>query len=50
MVPVWYQNKEYDKIESYIRNEALKFKDAYKLLKSEIPKIKLPHEYFSGSA
>jgi len=36
----WYENKEYDKITAYIKDEAKNFLEKYQILKNEIPKIK----------
>lgn len=40
----WYNNKEYEKIVSYVNQEAKDFTDTYMTLKREIPKIRLPKE------
>jgi len=36
----WYYNKQYDKIEEYIQDEAKNFVNMYKIAKKELPKIK----------
>ena len=43
-VPGWFRDKEYEKIEDYVKREAKNFIETYQVLKKEIPKIKLPHE------
>ena len=40
----WFRNGEYDKIESYIKREAENFIAAYRVLKTAIPRIRLPAE------
>ncbi|MEM5812727.1 MAG: hypothetical protein QXN71_01850 [Candidatus Aenigmatarchaeota archaeon] len=39
-VPIWYHNKEYEKIEEYIRNEAREFIEFYKKLKETLPQFR----------
>lgn len=39
-IPIWYADKQYDKILDYIRKETAAFLDFYALLKLEIPKIR----------
>ena len=43
-VPEWYKQRDYQRIEDYIRREAKNFIDAYVVLKEELPKILLPAE------
>lgn len=35
----WYRNEEYDKIESYIRSEAIEFINLYQKIKKILPII-----------
>jgi DNA polymerase III epsilon subunit-like protein len=39
LVPVWYNNKEYEKIINYVKQEAEEFVKFYQFLKESIPKI-----------
>jgi len=41
LVAHWYQEKEFNKIERYVRNEARNFIEKYQTLKSRIPGIRL---------
>lgn len=41
MVRQWYEKKEYEKIERYIRREARNFIKKYQILKKRIPEIKI---------
>ena len=43
-VPEWYRQREFQRIEDYIRKEASNFIEAYVVLKKELPKILLPTE------
>ena len=38
-VPIWYKQKEYDKIVVYILSETEGFIDAYKFLKKKLPPL-----------
>ncbi len=39
-VPIWYENKEYDKIEDYIKQETGSFIEFLQKLLKELPKLK----------
>jgi hypothetical protein len=41
MVRQWYENKDYDKIERYVRREARNFITKYQTLKKQIPRIRI---------
>ena len=45
-VPIWYYNKEYDKIINYIRQEAEEFVKFYAKLKKALPELREKHGFY----
>ena len=39
-IPIWYKEKQYDKIEEYIRKETLEFSKLYEWLHKEMPLLR----------
>lgn len=45
-IPVWYANREFEKILSYIRKESQEFIDFYLKLKTLLPEFRKQHGFF----
>jgi len=46
-VPVWYLNKEYEKILEYVRKEGEEFISLYRKLKHSLPKFRVENGFCS---
>jgi hypothetical protein len=46
LVPVWYHQKEYNKIINYIKKEAAEFIEFYVKLKQKLPEFRKQHGFF----
>jgi hypothetical protein len=47
LVPVWYLNKEYEKILEYVKKESEEFISLYRKLKHALPKFRMENGFYS---